>query len=91
MTTAPAFAWDGERFAVCNLGPDGAAEAVLRAEPRADAAKLMTLAAGTHLEAEHPDPRDVWRMVIVQEGPDTLSYSGPAGWAHMDLVCRASR
>ncbi len=53
---APALAWDGERFVTCDLGPEGAAEAVLRAEPRADAAQVMTLAQGPHLEAEHPDP-----------------------------------
>ena len=48
LVTGPAHAWDGARFAICNLGPDGAAEAVQRTEPRADATKLMTLAPGTH-------------------------------------------
>ena len=86
---APAFAWDGERFVTCNLGPDGAGEAVLRAAPRADAAQLMTLAPGTHLEAEHPDPQSGWRAVIVQDGPDSVTYSGPAGWLHMHVLCAA--
>ena len=87
LTAAPALAWDGERFAICNIGAAGAAEAVLRAEPRADAATVMTLAEGTHLEAEHPDPQGVWRAVIVQENPETVSYSGPTGWVHVEVLC----
>jgi hypothetical protein len=87
----PAAAWDGERFVVCNLGPDGAAEAVLRAGPAAQAAKVMTVAPGTHLEAEHPDPQNGWRQVIVQDSPDTISYSGPMGWAHTQFLCNAYR
>ena len=90
LTAAPTFAWDGERFAVCNLGLPGATEAVLRAEPRADAASVMNLAEGTHLEAEHPDPQNGWREVIVQEDPATVSYSGPAGWVHMEFLCRTA-
>jgi len=90
LLATPALAWDGERFVTCNLGPEGAAEAVVRAEPRGGAAKVMTLAPGTHLEAEHPDPQYGWRAVIVQTAPDALSYSGPQGWVHTEFLCPAA-
>ena len=61
--------------------------AVLRAAPRADAARVMMLAPGTHFEAVHPDPQNGWREGIVQDDPETVSYSGPEGWVHMDFLC----
>lgn len=83
-----ALAYDGEQYVTCNLDPNGDNWVALKAAPNLGAQRLMKLGPETFLITLDPEPVGKWRLVIVQNGMQDWSYSGPQGWVYTDYICQ---
>ena len=82
-----ALAYDGEQYVVCNLNPDGDNFLALRNCGSTSCKMTMKLGPGTFVITVDPHEVDKWRAVIVQDGIQDWSYSGPSGWVYGKYIC----
>lgn len=81
-------AYSGEDYVVCNLDPNGDNFLALRSCGSSKCQMLGKLGPGTFLLTTDPYSENGWRSVIVKDGLDDESYSGPNGWVYDKYICR---
>lgn len=88
VLAAPAYAYDGEQYVVCNLDPNGDNFLALRTCGSSKCEMLRTLAPGTFLMATEPSATKGWRHVILQRDIQDWNYDGVSGWVYHKYICR---
>jgi len=83
-------AYSGENFVVCNLNPDGDNFLALRTCGSSKCAMTHKLGPDTFLLTMEPYAEKHWREVIVLNGLQDESYSGPSGWVYDKYICEIS-
>lgn len=88
LMAAPALAYDGEQYVVCDLDPNGDNFLALRACGSSKCEMLRTLAPGTFLMTTEPNATKGWRQVIMQRDIQDWNYDGVTGWVYYKYICR---
>ncbi len=89
--TAPAiWAYSGENYVVCNLNPNGDNFLALRTCGSSKCDMTHKLGPDTFLLSMEPTAENRWREVIVLDGLQDESYSGPSGWVYDKYICEIS-
>lgn len=82
-----AHAFSGEYFITCNLNPYGDNFLSLRTCGSTRCPEIARLGPNTFLIATQPYAVQGWREVIVLNGLQDQSYSGPRGWVYTRYIC----
>lgn len=87
LAATPAVPYSGEYFVTCRLDPNGDNFLALRECTSSGCDRIMRLPPDTFLMSMNPDTGSGWREVIVLNGLQDESYSGPHGWVYDKYIC----
>ncbi len=85
----PSHAYSGERLVTCGLNPQGDNFLALRSCGASSCDMLRKLGPNTFLLTLEPYATRGWREVIVLDGPQDDSFTGPTGWVFGKYACPA--
>jgi hypothetical protein len=81
------WAYSGENYVVCNLNPNGDNFLALRTCGSSKCRMTHKLPPNTFLLSMEPYAENRWREVIILNGLQDDSYSGPSGWVYDKYIC----
>lgn len=87
LLALPALPYSGETFVTCGLDPNGDNFLALRECASSKCDMIMRLPPDTFVFTMEPDSGQGWREVIVLDGMQDDSFSGPTGWVYDKYIC----